>query len=305
MSNDPNDVGGLNDANSSFQALKEELPAWRHNRSLYPGWLLAPYQTREKLWNNTKHWLSVAIAANATWSERQVLVLWRELTWRLGICLQIVPDEVLDTIRRIVEELGDWTHDGVKVDVGEIFPVTEGWPGDFAPAAQEVQECWLACKLALLQGYRIRPDIEAFEEVENQLYAIRELSVDQRCFVLYQSCLRAMAELDTDRTQGLLARWPNQPEDDYWLVRKAAVLLELGDLPAARRVADDALQRIRGRQQTRHTDYWKLSREGWCLRLLAHVEWLERYSSVGARVDASPNSQDTEEWINPAWKKPV
>ena len=71
---------------------------------------------------------------------------------------------------------------------------------------------------------------------------------------------------------------------------------------AARLVADDALPRIRGRQQTKHTDYWKLSREGWCLRLLTHLEWLQKYSSVSTPVDVFPNSRDTEEWTNPAWK---
>ena len=295
-------TGLVKDANSKLQALRVEIYSWRHNRTMYPGWLLAPHQTREKIWHNTKHWLSVAIEANTVWSERQLLVLWRELTWRLGICLQIVPDEALDSIRRIVDEFGDLFHDDAEVDTGEFFPKTEGWPSDFAPTAQELQECWVVCKLVLLQGYRIRPDIEAFEEIANQFDTMRELSVDQRCFVLYQSCLGAMAELDTDRTHDLLAKWPNQPEDDYWLVKKAAVLLELGDLPAAKRVVDDALQRIRGRPQTRYTDYWKLSREGWCLRLLEHVEFLERYSSVDVAVDVSRNFQDSEEWTNSAWK---
>ena len=302
MSNDLDSVGDLEEENATLRTLKVELHAWRHNRTLYPGWLLAPYQTREKIWSNTKRWLGVAIAADGTWSERQLLVLWRELTWRLGVCLQIVPDEALDQIRRVVDEVGELSYEGEEVDVGEFFLSSEGWPSDFAPSDQELRECWLACKFALLQGYRIRPDIEAFREVENQLYAIGELSGDQHCFVLHQSCLCAMAELDTDRVQGLLARWPNQPEDDYWLVRKAAILLELGDLPAARRVADDALQRIRGRQQTRHTDYWKLSREGWCLRLLRNVEWMEKYASVGESVVYSANSQDTGAWENPAWK---
>lgn len=302
MSNNREDLGGLNDGNSSLEALKAELHAWRHNRHLYPGWLLAPYQTREKIWNNTKHWLGVAIAANSAWSDPQLLVLWREITWRLGICLQIVPDEALDTIRNIVGKWEDLIHDSEEADDREFFPETEGWPSEFLSNNQELRESWLACKLALLQGYCIRPDIVAFEEIENQLYVTPHLSEDQHCFVLYQSCLRAMAELDSERTQRLLSRWPNQPEDDYWLVRRAAVLLELGDLPAARRVADDALQRIRGRQQTRHTDYWKLSREGWCLRLLASVEWRERYASIDAHLDDPENGPDGEEWANPAWK---
>ena len=302
MPNNRDDVGGLNDGDPSLQALKEEVYAWRHNRLLYPGWVLAPYQTREKIWNNTKEWLDVAIAANFVWTEPQLIILWREMTWRLGICLQILPDEALDTIRRIVNNWEDMLQDSEEERNREFFPEEEGWPGEFEPSNQELRESWLACKLALLQGYRIRPDIVAFEEIENQLYVMPELSGDQHCFVLYQSCLRAMAELDNDRAHLLLARWPNQPEDDYWLVRRAAVLLELGDLPTARRVADDALRRIRGRQQTRHTDYWKLSREGWCLRLLANVEWLERYASIDAPLDESQNSADVEEWTNPAWK---
>ena len=131
---------------------------------------------------------------------------------------------------------------------------------------------------------------------------MRELSGDQQCFVLHQSCLCAIAELDTDRTQSLLARWPNEPEDDYWLVRRAAILLELGDLSAARRVVDDALQRIRKRQQTKHTDYWKLSREGWCLKLLGHIEWLQTYASISASSDHSASNHDSGAWENPAWK---
>ena len=302
MSNNRDDVGGLEDGKSSLKALKGQLHAWRHNRTLYPGWLLAPYQTREKIWDNTKRWLGLALEANGVWSQQQLLVLWRELTWRLGICLQVVPDDALDQLRRIVDELGELDDDSGEVNVGEFFPAKEGWPKNFAATAQELRECWLACKFALLQGYRIRPDIEAFKEVEGQLYAMRELSGDQLCFVLHQSCLCAMAELDTDRTQSLLARWPNDPEDDYWLVRRAAILLELGDLSAARRVVDDALQRIRKRQQTRHTDYWKLSREGWCLKLLGHVEWLETYASVIVAGEYSASSHDSGAWENPAWK---
>ena len=302
MSSELDDADALGAGDMDLQALKRELRVWRHNRALYPGWLLAPYQTREEVWLNTKQWLHVAMEASDAWPEREVLVLWRELTWRLGICLQIVPDEALDKIRGIVDGFEDLIHGGVMVEVGDAFPETDGWPSDFGLAAQELRDCWLACKLALLQGYRFRPDIEAFEEVESQLHSVRELSTDQRCFVLHQSCLRTMAELDAEQTQRLLARWPNDPEDDYWLVRKAAVLLELGDLQAARRVADDALLKIRGRQQTRDPDYWKLSREGWCLRLLEHVEFLEGRWRIGAPVDATSGKQGAEEWKSPAWK---
>ena len=302
MSANRDDLDVLKDGDPGLEALKHEVYVWRHNRLLYPGWLLAPYQTREKIWNNTKHWLDVAISANSVWTEPQLLVLWRELSWRLRTCLQILPDEALDEIREIVDKWWDCRRDSGVEGGREFFPKAEGWPKDFEPRNQELRECWLACKFALLQGYRMRPDIAAFEEIESQLYGMPQLSGDQHCFVLYQSCLRAMAELDRDRAQLLLARWPNQPEDDYWLVRRAAVLLELGDLPAARRVADDALQRIRGRQQTIGTDYWKLSREGWCLNLLANVEWREKYSRIDASRDNSRNSPDAEEWTSPAWK---
>ena len=49
--------GMMTETDSFLKKLREELPKWRHNRSVYPGWLIAPEQVREIIWNSTKHWL--------------------------------------------------------------------------------------------------------------------------------------------------------------------------------------------------------------------------------------------------------
>ena len=54
--------------------LREQLCYWRHNRRLYPGWLIAPYQTRDKVWLNTKYWVDTAFAIQDDWSCVQQLV---------------------------------------------------------------------------------------------------------------------------------------------------------------------------------------------------------------------------------------
>lgn len=271
------------------EALRNELLAWRHNRKVYPGWLIAPYQTRDKLWLHTRYWLDVAVDIGPNWPSPHLLILWRELSWRLGICLQVLPDEALDVIRTVTDELTDPIQAGDDPRKN-VFPDKGAWPGELVPSTTEFRNDWIACLLSLLGGYRIRPDIQAFQQIEKKLTTLGGLSEDQHSHIVYQSCLRAFSELERDQAWELVAKWPSQPEDPYWLVRKAAVLLELGDGSAARSAADDALEQIRRRHAAADTDHWKLSREGWCLKLLARIDWNLRYS---AKVEAVRQADNT------------
>jgi hypothetical protein len=49
----------------STESLQELINSWRHNRTHYPGWLIAPSKCRDTLWDHTKHAIS-AIVNKAT-----------------------------------------------------------------------------------------------------------------------------------------------------------------------------------------------------------------------------------------------
>ena len=260
--------------------LVEQICAWRHNRRLYPGWLIAPYQTREKVWTNTRGWLKVAVGAVETWPSAHSILLWRELSWRFGICLQVFPNGIIDLIQKATDDIGErFVHSNSGEQVGLV--ASNGWPDSLIPSSMELREDWIECNLVQLGGFRIRPDIDAFQTLADTLLNLEFLSQDQRSCVLYHSCLAALSELDRERVSTLLEAWPNHPDDPYWLVRKAAVLVELGERESALSSATDALERIRRRKQLSKTDYWKLSREGWCLRFLYQLDSVNRFAQRG------------------------
>ena len=234
---------------NNLDLLQDQVRIWRHNRKLYPGWLLAPHQTRDEIWLHTKNWLEQAIGTSSTWPEPHQLILWRELLWRLNVCLQIIPDKAIDSIHKTINHLKPFII-GNKDPRKEIFPESSQWPEELIPPTEEFREDWTACLLALLNGYRLRPDIEAFEGVLEELNSLEHLSQDQLSCISYQTCLRALSELDRKQISDSIDQWPDRPEDPYWVVRKASVFLELGDLATARSTAADALQQIRQKRRS-------------------------------------------------------
>ena len=249
--------------------LREQLGYWRHNRRLYPGWLIAPYQTRDKVWSNTKYWIETAIAVQDDWSLVQQLVLWRELAWRLQLCLQVFPSHALHVLRRIVDS--NEVHEVLKKEKKALalyFSSIDDWPTELHQKPDELREDWVAIQLVYLAACRIQPDIECFNRLRDSLMQCEYLTQDQKSEVSYQSCLQAIAEFDRERASHLLDDWPARPEDPYWLVRKASVHLELGDRETAESLASTALRMIRLQPRTEKVNFWRLSREGWCLRFL-------------------------------------
>ena len=251
-------------------SLETELCAWRVNRQLYPGWIIAPYQTRDRVWQHTRYWLDAAIQSGESWSSCQVIILWRELSWRLESCLQLVPDQAVRRLQCSVDSVGD--NHGTEELMFDVEPLQdETWPRELRLSSRELREDWIECMLALLQSYRLRPDLTAFQKITDRLRSADYLSQNQQCHMSYQSCLVALAELDREKATSLVETWPEDPEDPYWLVKRAGVYLELGDELTATAVATDALEKIRRRRLSNRYGYWALSREGWCLRFLSQI----------------------------------
>lgn len=287
---------------SDGDRLREQLGCWRHNRRLYPGWLIAPYQTRDRVWLNTEYWIDTAIAVQDDWSFVQQLVLWRELAWRLQLCLQVLPSHALPVLRRVVDS--NEVHEVLtkeRESLAQYFSSFDNWPTELHQKPEELREDWVALQLVYLAACRIQPDIECFNRLRDLLIRCEYLTQDQTSEVSYHSCLQAIAEFDRERASHLLDHWPTRPEDPYWLVRKASVHLELGDREAAESLASTALRMIRLQPRTEKVNYWRLSREGWCLRFLYQLHEPYRTSksqtTKSAALDdvrAQPHELDNE-----------
>lgn len=262
----------------NLDALQSEICAWRHNRLLYPGWLVAPKQTRERIWSTTENWLSVAYTASTKWQSHHLLILWREICWRLNLCLQIIPSDAARIIEGVVSEL-HWSVENEIDSPTELFQKDDRWPNELIPSKSEFGRAWLDCRLALLENYRFRPDFAAFERTVVELSEIPFLQEDDQCLIAYQSCLLALSETDGEAAREQVLKWPSDPEDPYWLVRKASIQLELEAGDEAWATALRALERIRAGRLSETSRFWGLSREGWCLRFLFQLQEARKFRS--------------------------
>lgn len=223
-----------------------------------------------------------------TWSSSQTIILWRELSWRLETCLQFVPDQAVDMLQLAVDSVE--TNRLSSELLFDIQTLQEGsWPKELSISPKELREDWIECMLALLVSYRIRPNLTSFKKVTDRLHTLEYLTNNQQCQMLYQSCLVALAEMDREKVTSLVESWPLEPEDPYWLVRRAGVYLELGDQLTATAAATDALEKIRRRRHADIRGFWGLSREGWCLRFLSQISKSKHFL---ARSDPNTHSSD-------------
>src|SRR6516165_6168085 len=89
----------------SPEALLEELPRWRHNRSVYPGWLIAPEQVRETLWEHTRNWVIHFIQTRSSLTLCQELETLHELNWRLEAALAPIWNDLAPAYEHVLEAI--------------------------------------------------------------------------------------------------------------------------------------------------------------------------------------------------------
>jgi hypothetical protein len=68
------------------QGLMTQVAAWRHNRQVYPGWLVAPNHVRNDLWQRSERWFN-SLTEISELTPRQRLEAFVEVAWILDRCL--------------------------------------------------------------------------------------------------------------------------------------------------------------------------------------------------------------------------
>ena len=150
-----------------------------------------------------------------------------------------------------------------------------------------VRRQWRRLAAALMTEARINFDNEKFEHWIEQLAPFMAEDEDLVERVQHEKCLWELNQQDYARLQHLVGQWKPRAADPAWLLRKAALLAELGRNEEARELALGVLETVR-RWSSDPGSLAGLSREAWALRL-SHVtdddrrNPLSRGRELGAR----------------------
>lgn len=252
--------------------LIEQLEVWRHNRALYPGWLVAPKETRERIWNYTKEWTGHIYNARDRWPAEQLLVLYREFFWRLDVSLHYLPDDLADAANDVLNYFGPSFGDSFP---GDTFK-PNGWPDTLVLTATTWREDWIAVACHVLRQLRITQNKDRFDRLQSDILAVARSDDDVKSRLAYDNCVWALSENDRDSCLKALNDWPTGPADPYWQVKRGALFAELGDVGKATSLMESALVALRSTQRLSFSNISAMSRESWTLQHLWQISAARR-----------------------------
>ena len=252
------------------EELIELRKTWTSTRNKYPGWVVTPYSNRIELWEYTEFWLYGIFAEAEKLEPPENLLLLYELIWRLDRVLCPLFVSQAETIATIVEDYNPFpamlTTSAAKIRPDNPLYKSIDWSA--------LQEAWINLVFALLREARDDQEQHRFKKWEEYLVGPASLRVDWQARLNYERCLFSLFGLDEEGLRQNLEKWSTSGLPPFWLVRRASLLAEIGELPEAEHQAAEALSAIRSRMQAYSPDYALLSQEGWTMKLLRAIRML-------------------------------
>ena len=262
-----------NESSNLSEQVKECLETWAHNRRIYPGWLVVPTSTQYLMSWHTGQWESPILSELPGFTPLERLKAIRELVWRREVMLELVSNELENFAQEVLEEINCQVR-----TVKGIADTSIDWPN--------VREAWRTVALALVTVARFRFDEDVFEKRIAALSPFRDDHPDVTQRIHHERCLWAIYSLDFEKLEDLLKDWQTENCDPVWMLRKAAILVEMNRTEDASGLLNHALSSIREIPRD-ECSVAGPSREGWALWMALAFE-LERENPVQNRIDALP-----------------
>ena len=222
---------------------------WRHNRSIYPGWLTMPFSNRSGIERNTNAWKTSVLASLPELEPVERLTVLREITWREHILLAPMHPDFLSTIRETLDLI-----DCHNRTIDSVARYTEDWTS--------IREDWRNVAVELLTAARFQFDQEMFEQVVRELEPFQDEDPDLRHRIHHEKCLQALYDMDLDKLDTLLNDWRTENCDPAWIMRRSALLWEIHRDEEAEQTLRYAITTIKTMPQS-NGSLASFSRESW------------------------------------------
>ena len=237
--------------------IRRVLLIWCHNRRCSPSWLVLPYEAAAEMRTNTDHWEPLILASLPNFADgAERLDALSELVWRREVQLDPFLDDLEVAVAGVLEEV-----DCQRRLIGGVERTDLDW--------QRVRRQWRTLAAALVTASRFDFDCTKFEHWIKRLkpFLTEDDHVAER--VRHERCLWAFYHQDFEQLKVLAGEWQPHSSDPAWVLRKAALLSELGKNDESRKLALEVLESVRSWPND-PSSLAGVSREAWAL-WLAHA----------------------------------
>ena len=236
---------------------KNVAAIWRHNRLVYPGWPILPFSKHSHLSTSTEPWVKPLLKVAPSLDPTDRLAVVRELLERTEL--------LMDPL----------TPDLVKAATEALNAVEEYLARDCDlpdKRRNEIKEDRTALMLSVLTDSRHDLDQASFDEWAGRLKHIVRPGTSAFHRLQHERCLWKLRVQDFDGLQELLKAWRIDDAPPMWSFRKAALMVESGDVNGGRDLALPNLQRAE-RAWSRDRRVLTAARLGWALHWRHALNW--------------------------------
>ena len=239
---------------ASSSQLADLAQAWKQDRETHPGWLVTPSSLRTKIRHFSVRSEGI-ISKNLNTAPKSIkAAILYETIWRWETAFWPLPDFVARAASDLVSDNED---DSLSLSK-KIF-----------------------LRVAIVREARYRRDWQTFEKRIQFLGALNNRNAEVEA--LYERCLKARDELDYN----FIAEHVEQiiGDDPVWLLRRAALTVEVMDSHAAATLIYEAYREIRKRRARAPRSLWLISREAWASWLVGIARFESELIPSGDQPD--------------------
>lgn len=269
--------------------LKQLIAEWKKTRENYPGWYILPAQKRKNftVFTNSS---SVMYHINKGHTDiKTSLEFLFEYNWRRNKWLLPLDKSEIKTYEKVVFGINPFSEQ-IKMDDNSII-VSGANADDWSILAF----CWIELVLDLLVGYRENGQFESAEKIDQLLEKILQFMTKEQ--VAKFNCEKvkiALFKLDIKKAKEELASWKNDVTLPSWEMKRAGLLMEIGDISQAYKIITDELNYIR-QNYTKEIDYYSMSLESYLVALASYAK--QAMSNFQARLKNPIEKQDKRDEV--------
>ena len=238
-------VKNSSDSDSTLTTLTK---AWATERKNHPGWLVTPSSVRTELWNASNSCIDV-LEKNLKAATKSVkAAILYEAIWRWETAFWPLPEFIACAASNLVA-------------------------ADEDNSLSLKQQTFL--RTAIVRDSRHRRDWSTFEVGIHSLEQLND--PDATLEAIYERCLKAQDEFEYE----FVATHVDQitGTDPIWLLRRAALEVDVMDSREVIKLIHEAYRQIRRRRAQSPRSIWLISREAWAL-------WLARLARFESELSA-------------------
>lgn len=283
---------GMENTQDRLQQLVVVLPELVAKRSSYPGWHVAPGKVRRELSRSLRHLglpLSSIKQLGLEGSPHGIVAFFSYFVWQQSVLLGSIYDDIAEAAALAIRE----TYDAPLPLMPEALDVL-GAMG--IKNQKQFREAWKQSCLGVLRWARQELRHDIFYDIKALLEnrGSNKILSDE---IEHESILFALYLGDVEAARHKLISWKPGATDPYMLVRKGALLAELGEIDIGLTLSMDGIQKLRAAQKVSKQNTMLLSKESWACLVAHNIQTARNFTirfSPNAPVDADEDSESLE-----------